>query len=717
MGYELNQLMKQYGLTTRTMSPYSGVSTPTTLAADATADQRKKFNEDSAAYVAQRGAYDSYKNEYQNRIANTSPYQNSPLFKGQKQNWDTTLTTPTYSSTSVPQYTGANTPTFADEWVQYGDPANRAWKNTRNNNLTYGEKPYVNTPVSGAEDMAYGNRKGVIDPNFKVSGSTTGTTVNTTDTTKKADGTAAGHYENQITGYMDSSSTDADGNVIQGDPIYGQVWVPGLAHGGPVRHFYGGGQNKIDGGIGDLVDRYDLANPTELPVTYAAADTGTRTDAAPASAAQRTVGGVVSPPSGTVELTDDQLRKFQANAVAAGAAPNQRGPAGPVEGAPVRTEPAGGATLAPAAAPVATGSPSLQTLYEKYISKQPKSTEMTAAEQKYAAKNDALISLLKEQASKTEENAPSKAEMYFRLAAALANPTKSRGFAGVMENVGAAAKELAEFQKSTTDAKRAAAAAKLQLLLKTGEIDAQQAKEELDKLRAEDKEVRGVAQTFAMKEFETEAKKNEPQSALAKEVMERTGLKPGTPGHQAEMTRINKLNEAKDAQALEKTGLEIKKAAKAGNELSRDEWKASEELDKSITDGTQALADLKEAFVRNNNSYDASTLGTFKRRALELANSQDEKLLNTQAVERLMGTETLSRLKSTFGGQPSNAEGKLLKEYSGLAAQNTTARKEALARAIMITEDRIAKNQAKLKNILEGRMKTIVETGSGKGQD
>jgi hypothetical protein len=43
-------------------------------------------------------------------------------------------------------------------------------------------------------------------------------------------GNPGGHYENQIVGFQEGSTTDADGNVIQqGDPIYQKVWIPDSA--------------------------------------------------------------------------------------------------------------------------------------------------------------------------------------------------------------------------------------------------------------------------------------------------------------------------------------------------------------------------------------------------------------------------------------------------------------------------------------------------------
>jgi hypothetical protein len=373
----------------------------------------------------------------------------------------------------------------------------------------------------------------------------------------------------------------------------------------------------------------------------------------------------------------------------------QRGPVPPAESNPEMTTPA--PTVAPAAAPAATGSPSLQTLYEKYISKQPKSTEMTAAEQKYAAKNDALISLLKEQASKTEENAPSKAEMYFRLAAALANPTKSRGFAGVMENVGAAAKELAEFQKSTTDAKRAAAAAKLQLLLKTGEIDAQQAKDELDKLRAEDKEVRGVAQTFAMKEFETEAKKGEPQSEFGK-VLKESGIQPGTPAYKEAMADRARLETEQKGIALQaaRSAEDQKKIER--NMLTPKEADKAMDLEKEIRLQEAALKDLEKAEQLSPKAYLPNLTDTAKRTFYSQLDPEDPDVKATETLERLLNGQTLANAKK-LTGSISNKDLSFLQALSGSSFKNKDARTETITDAIQKMKDEIAASKNDLKRV------------------
>ena len=86
MSYELEQLMKQYGVSTPTMS-YTGSDKPVmpvapaagTTAADLEAARSynallAKYNAAMPQYQADQQTYDTYKNDYQNRLANTPMY-------------------------------------------------------------------------------------------------------------------------------------------------------------------------------------------------------------------------------------------------------------------------------------------------------------------------------------------------------------------------------------------------------------------------------------------------------------------------------------------------------------------------------------------------------------------------------------------------------------------------------------------------------------------
>lgn len=688
MGYELNQLMKRYGLSTPTMSSYGGMGAPTALAADATAAQKDQFVTDSGNYLAQKAAYDQYKNDYQNRIASTASYQDSPLFKGEKKSWDTALKTPNYSLASpktnadydplIKQaYAGTGRSGIGDkisniDQTTYDDlmfqlktgnvstddfgkyftkRANDYMSSNPSTDLTKYVKGYQNPTEMDPSEL---NRLGQMPLTVPAVAPVVTPAVTPTVTPTPTE-------EEDPYSYVDNFGGDSRewGNNARGGHIK-------YAHGGPVRHFYGGGSTKIDGGINDLVDKYELANPAELPVMMAKNDTGTMTDAAP-----------------SVPVSDAKLRDMQNSAVRAGEPPMQRGPVPEAESAPQMTTPSptGGATLgaAPAPAMAPSGQTPLEVLHQKYLNagRQPKSAEMTAAEQKYASKNDALISLLKEQANKTEDNAPSKAEMYFRLAAALAAPTKTGAFT---ENMGLAAKELADFQKSTTDAKKAAAAAKLQLLLKTGEIDAQQAKEELSNLKEGEKEGRDVARTFAMKEYETTSKLAEPQTADEKEAIA-LGKKKGTP----EFAQFIQDKEARrrEKEDTELTARKEESARKktAETKLAPQDVKMKSNIENEINTYKEALIQIENAIKHSDKAFTGSlpdqlTMSVVKNKF----GKADPRVTETENLKAALGSSILQSAASMKGSLSDKDLG-FLKEISGAAMTSKEARNTTLSNA------------------------------------
>lgn len=719
MGYELNQLMKRYGVSTPTMSSYGGMGAPTALAADATAAQKEQFVTDSGNYMAQNAAYNQYKNDYQNRIASTPAYQDSPLFKGEKKSWDTALKAPNYSlatpktdadyaplinkayadigrSGMGDKISNINQPTYDDLMFQlktgnvstddfgkyFTKRTNDYMSSNPNTDLTKYVKGYQNPKDIDPSEL---NRLGqmpltvpaatpagtVLSPS---TASAVLASVTPTPTEEEDDDPPSPSYVDNFNGDSSDWHNSARGGHIK------------FAHGGPVHNFYGGGSTNIDGGINDLVDKYDLANPAELPVMMAKNDTGTMTDAAP-----------------SVPVSDAKLRDMQNSAVRAGEPPMQRGLVPEAESAPQMTtpSPAGGATLGAAPAPAAAQSNQtpLDVLHQKYLNagRQPKSAEMTAAEQKYASKNDALINLLKEQANKTEDNAPSKAEMYFRLAAALAAPTKTGAFT---ENMGLAAKELADFQRSTTDAKKAAAAAKLQLLLKTGEIDAQQAKEELANLKEGEKEGRDVARTFAMKEYETEAKKGEPQSEFGK-VLKESGVQPGTPAYKEAMTDRARLETAQK-------GIALQAARRAEDEktnmLNPKEAEKAFELEKEVRIQEAALADLKKARGLSDKAYLPTWWDTAEKAVQSQIDENDPTVQATETLNRILNGATLQSA-AKLKGSLSNKDLAFLEEMSGKSFKNRQSRNETIDDAMKKLEAEIAASQNDLKRVRAGEFR------------
>jgi len=93
------------------------------------------------------------------------------------------------------------------------------------------------------------------------------------------------------------------------------------------------------------------------------------------------------------------------------------------------------------------------------------------------AESDAFANMLKTAMSSPEDAQSSKAEMYFRLAAAFGAPTKTGQFS---ENLGMVGKELGEYAKG----KRASAREKLALGLEAQKLKMAASKEDLNTLRA-----------------------------------------------------------------------------------------------------------------------------------------------------------------------------------------------------------------------------------------
>ena len=80
MGYELDRLMRQYGVSTPTVAGYSGSVAPgAPPAADASPEDKDAFLTSVTRYGVDKKAYDTYTKEYANRIASGSMY-NQPQY-------------------------------------------------------------------------------------------------------------------------------------------------------------------------------------------------------------------------------------------------------------------------------------------------------------------------------------------------------------------------------------------------------------------------------------------------------------------------------------------------------------------------------------------------------------------------------------------------------------------------------------------------------------
>jgi hypothetical protein len=392
--------------------------------------------------------------------------------------------------------------------------------------------------------------------------------------------------------------------------------------------------------------------------------------------------------------------------------------------APVPVAPAVAAAPKPPAAVPAFGAERMGNIQALLAAYGPKDgaygEDLKAARASAKAESDAFAKMLSGAMKSPEDERASKAEMYFRLAAAFGAPTKTGHFA---ENLGMVGKELGEFSKN----KRASAQQKLALALEGQKMKMTAAKEDLNTLRAlageEMKDKRAIA-TELIKDY---IKSGEPQSTAGKQALDE-GLKAGTPEYQKRVQEIGNMNiEGKMAQitaslagvsataanlALAQEKFQNQKTQQA--KLSGPEIKMKSEAEDLIASSKQSLLDLKQAYALNPNSLAGGWLDKGQQFLSEAAGSKDPVIVNTRILNNLLGSQGLAKLKATFGGSPTEGERAILMELEGIGSKTKEERGAVIKRAYKVLQDRTAREQARLDQINSGayRMTAPLEEGT-----
>jgi hypothetical protein len=391
------------------------------------------------------------------------------------------------------------------------------------------------------------------------------------------------------------------------------------------------------------------------------------------------------------------------------------------------TPPAPAAVAAPKPVPVAPpvlGSERMGGIQALLAAYGPKDSaygeELKAARATAKAESDAFTKMLSDAMKSPEDEKSSKAEMYFRLAAAFGAPTKTGHFA---ENLGMVGKELGEYSKE----KRASAQQKLALALKGQEMKMGAAKDDLRTLQTLAGEEMRDKRTIATELIKDYIKSGEPQSAAGKQAVDE-GLKPGTPEYQKRVETIGNMNiEGKLAQInaslanvstaqanliLAQNKFENQKTQQA--KLSPSEVKMKSEAEDLIASSKQSLADLKQAYALNPNSLAGGWLDKGQQFLSEAAGSKDPVIVNTRILNNLLGSQGLAKLKATFGGSPTEGERAILMELEGIGSKTKEERAAVIKRAYKVLQDRTAREQARLDQITSGayRMTTPLEEGT-----
>lgn len=344
----------------------------------------------------------------------------------------------------------------------------------------------------------------------------------------------------------------------------------------------------------------------------------------------------------------------------------------------------------------------LQMLLEKYGPQEGGyAQEVAAARQRAQAETTAFTTMLERMMNSPEDERTSKAEMYFRLAAAFGSPTKTGQFT---ENLALAGKELGEYAKG----KRESSAKKRDLMLEVQKMKMGAAKDDLAAVRALEAEAmkdrRAIAQEL-IKEYIASGK---PQSDAGKQAMD-MGLRPGTPEYQAKVQELAEFNVQRQMAGinnqlaqltLAQANLTLRQQTAA--RLSPTEINMLKEGEDLVSSGQQALRDLGEAYRLNPNSLAGGWLERGQQFLFEAAGSNDPTIVNTRVINNLLGAQGLAKLRATFGGNPTEGERAILLELEGIGSKTREERATIMRRAYRVLQDRVAREQRRIDDLKSG---------------
>ena len=651
MGYELKKLMNMYGVSTPTMAPAPQMpgAAPTALAEGATAEQQAKYAADKAAfdesmrkYGLNQAQYDQYARDYQNRLANTNMYNQAQF-----------------------STTGANVPpimTYSDEQVaapttgtQYGTPQ---WSDM------------LRSPVY--EPLTAMN---VVPPTSVVPPVDAMSPTTTPPMSPSAQG--GGRDRDGMGGLGGLGGMGRPGNGTGTgsfglpDPFGGGSRAPSSGGYTGLRDMFDGGgpgRSGTRGGYTGLRDMFDGGGPGR---SRAKAEGGYIQNYAQGGTVQ---GYQRGGPPGTIYggAGDDVLMGRPADDM-----------------------------LTPAPAPVAEDPQDpLMAMYERYAQKPVDySSQIAAATERRAAEQKAFEELLMGQLN-AEDSAPqSKAEMYFRLAAAFGAPTKTGNFS---ENLALVGETMAEDLAAKSQREREKRAAKLGVQTELQKMRMEAAGEDLSALQGMQESETKYGREMAKDILDKYITSGKPQSEAGK-IATDMGLKPGTPEYNEKVAEITELKIQREMAAINATLASTAAQQTQANQMNATEIKLRSETEDVLAGVGQSLEDLKEAYRLNPNTFAGGLYDKFVLGAKELAGSDDPKVVNTRMLQNLLESQALEKLKATFGGSGiTNAEREALSALQGAGAKSTEERGQIILRAYEVLQDIQARQTKKLDEILSG---------------
>lgn len=399
---------------------------------------------------------------------------------------------------------------------------------------------------------------------------------------------------------------------------------------------------------------------------------------------------------------------------------SQPAPAEAPAAAPAATAPAPAA--GPLGLPVTDRNQALMGMLSKYFPQDNEyASEIKTARATLTKESEAFNKLLQDAIKQPKESGPSKAEMYFRLAAAFGAPTKTGYFTESLGAAGGAASKMLEERRASEKESRDRA---LQLGLEAQKLRLTGAKEDLATLRQLASEGMKDKRAIASEMIKEYVKSGQPESSAGKQAKDE-GFVPGTPEFQKRVEKIAEMNVEQQMVRIQSalSGISTAQANLALNQqrldLSKDqaskltapEIKLKMETEDSLSSVKGAITDLKRAFDLNKNSMGGSLVDKGSRLLLEASGSKDPTLVNTQELENILKGSMLSTAAEKMKGVLSDSDMKLLAQISGATSKNQEERRRILVNAYGALQRGMAKQQKRLNEINQGLYRETAPTG------
>lgn len=186
---------------------------------------------------------------------------------------------------------------------------------------------------------------------------------------------------------------------------------------------------------------------------------------------------------------------------------------------------------------------------------------------------------------------------------------------------------------------------------------------------------------------------------------EKETFRPATPDEAAQYG-------AKTGQ-ISSTGKFIPGAVAKPRELKPKEMQMLTDAEQVIATGEQAIRDFTRALELNPTAY-SGALATTRKVIASATSSSDPAYLATEEFANLTTQNALNALKTTFGGNPTEGERKILLEVQGSIGLPPPARERILRRALGVAQRVVERNKAMIPKIQGGYYSTRSDGSQGK---